>query len=574
MNNITQWGAIQTLVKTLADNARLHVVYEDEGKSPGPRTDGRTLWVPKPSPFWSERELTSWLRFIYHEVGHNVPEMADCFEIPKKYKIEDQSFTGYVMNILEDYRQEQFRIDEYAGKKRILGEGRGYTLEKYAGIKPSRDPKRNQLLSLMAWETKCREQWMPAVIGAYDPMIENFNEEMLSYIDALDAGNYEEELNNIKTAEDTYALTQRIIKEVFKLDPEEEKKGNGKVEGQEPGEGKPGDKGEEKNQGKNGDKNGEGNETKPRTQAATVNYDDLMEHKHQQLQPSYTPLTIDYSNSKKSNDHYDPYLNTEIKVDDCSNLTDNWRYNEKIPTNATGFSNKVKRLLMIMSKDRNDYGKKHGRLHTKNLYRVTIPQAGEFGKKVFKQKRTSDILDTAVLVLIDMSGSMGGDKVVNACHSGILLNEAITKLQVPTEIIGFTDTWKGPLHTIFKKFSDNIVAEKLRARMIHGTNSMDANADGDSVLWAYNRLKNRKEKKKVMIVLSDGQPASHRGYGSVEFLKQVVNSIQKEGIVNIYGIGIQSDAVKDYYKQHCVIKNSSELEDKLLEVVKQQMLNN
>lgn len=567
MNKIlSKWASVQTLVRTLADNAKLRVEYEDSNSSVGPRTDGKTIYIPKPDYNCTEEEFTLWLSSIYHEIGHNVPEMRDCFAIPKKYKVDMQSFTGVCLNVLEDYRQEQYKIDDYLGKKRVLGEGRWIATKKFHGILPSEDKKRDALLSLMAWETACREGWMPELIGASDLFTKNFSKEQREYISKLSAGNYQEELDNITTAEDTYALTKRILTEVFNFDPDKEK-GDGAGNGQGQGQG-------EDTEGKNGSSEDSGDgEIEKQNKASTVKYDDLLMHKHGNKSASYTPLTIDYTGSKKQNDTYIPYMQHEFTIDNCKKLSKNYRYDSRIPTNATGFSNKVKRLLMVLSKDKNDYGKKYGRLHSKNLYRVTIPQSGEFGKKVFKQKKVSDVLDTAVFILIDMSGSMGGDKVVHACHSGILLNEAITKLQVPTEIVGFTDGCYGPTHTVMKSFTSNLTAEKLRDRMVHATNNMDSNADGDSLLWSYNRLKKRKEKKKVLIVLSDGQPASQRGWGGVQFLKEVTSMIQKEGIVNLYGIGIQSTAVQSYYKECCVINNSSELEEKLLEVVKTKMLN-
>jgi cobaltochelatase CobT len=100
---------------------------------------------------------------------------------------------------------------------------------------------------------------------------------------------------------------------------------------------------------------------------------------------------------------------------------------------------------------------------------------------------------------------------------------------------------------------------------------MEENADGDSILFAYNRLKGRKEKKKLLIVLSDGQPAAHRGRGIYGFTHKVVKQIEKEGVVDIYGIGIESSAVENFYTQHTVINDSSELEKALLTVLKNKL---
>ena len=202
---------------------------------------------------------------------------------------------------------------------------------------------------------------------------------------------------------------------------------------------------------------------------------------------------------------------------------------------------------------------------------MTIPNAGSYNEKIFKQKRESEVLNTAVSVLVDMSGSMGGSKMSHAAHSAILLNDSIAKLGVPVEIAGFTEQMDGPVHYLFKNFGSRCEAEHLRARISEGTRHMEDNADGDSILFAYSRLKVRKEKKKLLIVLSDGQPAAHRGRGIYGFTHKVVKEIEKGGLVDIYGIGIESHAVENFYKQNIVIKDSSELEKALLTVLKDKL---
>jgi cobalamin biosynthesis protein CobT len=42
--------------------------------------------------------------------------------------------------------------------------------------------------------------------------------------------------------------------------------------------------------------------------------------------------------------------------------------------------------------------------------------------------------------------------------------------------------------------------------------------------------------------------------------------------LSVYAVGIQSDAVNRYYKNRCTINNAHELEEKLLEVVRDQII--
>lgn len=557
----------EKFIRVLADSAGLTVKYEDDVCQP--RTDGKVVYVETPRSSWSDDEFTKWLFLVYHELGHNVPEMRDCFELPKKKKIAMDSFLGVLMNIIEDYRQEHFKYDEYEGKQKVMSKGRAlFTYEQLAQYKAPTDPKHAMLRSAHTFTTSNAEAWMPDLIGASNAMYDISSTEQQEWIDALKAGNYSEALNTLGTAEDTYNLSKRIIKEVFKLDPEKEEEEARKQ--YEEGDGTEGDEGEEGEGKSKGKGKGKG---KKEDKASKVKYDDVLIHKHDDKSPSYTPVEIDYDGSVHVNDSYVPYNIKDFKVLDYTNVTHSGvHYYDEISVNTTGFSNKIKRLLTILSKATYEYGKKTGRIHNKNLFKVAVPASREFSEKIFKQKKISEILDTAVYVLVDMSGSMGGEKMVHAAQAAILLNDAIAKLGVPIEIAGFTERHTGPIHYVFKKFDSKCEGAHLKERIRKGTSDMSQNADGESILYSYNRIKQRKEKKKILIVLSDGQPAADRGHGIHGFTKKIVKEIEKQGLVNIYGIGIMTDSVKQFYKEYKVLEDSSQLEEVLLGFVKSKLL--
>lgn len=571
MSFILDLYGVQKLARALANANGLSVVYENIEQ---PRTDGKTIYVKNPSASWTDTEYTMWAFTVFHEIGHNVPEMRDCFDIPKEKGIDMQSFFGTVMNLLEDYRQEYFKYDEYLGKKSIMSKGRKEFLTKMYSKEPESVPphiretkeykeaikKYEMLKTLSGWETEVREDWMPDLLSMGEKLQKDFNGEQQKWLSKLKKGPYKELLNGIVTAEDTYNLTKKILSEVFELDAdEEEKKAQESASSKGKGSSKEGKKG----------KKGKGESAVERH----LKFDDVLAHKHDMEETSsYSPLTIDYEDSTKKYDKYNPWSFDKFDVRDYTTITTFTGGYDDISTETTNFSNKLKRYLLILSKDKYSYGKKKGYLHNKNLYRVTLKDAGSYSSKIFKQKKESYILDTAISVLIDMSGSMGGRKIMDAAHSAILLNDSIAKLGVSVEIAGFTEKTYGPIHYLFKSFDKKCEAEHLKARIQKGTKCMEENADGDSILFAYHRLKERKEKKKILIVLSDGQPAAYGGHGIYGFTQKVVDHIQKEGIVEIYGIGIQSNAVKQFYKQHCVINKSSELEETLLSVLREKLL--
>jgi cobalamin biosynthesis protein CobT len=174
----------------------------------------------------------------------------------------------------------------------------------------------------------------------------------------------------------------------------------------------------------------------------------------------------------------------------------------------------------------------------------------------------------AVMVLGDCSGSMQGKEYDCMAAGAILLNEAITPLGIPCNISLFTDDYKSR-HFIVKDFEERRHRNDLLKDFYKVQSHMGCNSDGEAVLWAYKLLKQRKEERKLLIVLSDGLPASTASGDAFTYTQDVVAMVSKD--IECYGIGIQSNSVRQFYPDHTVLNDPSELEDCLLEVIKQRV---
>ena len=242
------------------------------------------------------------------------------------------------------------------------------------------------------------------------------------------------------------------------------------------------------------------------------------------------------------------------------------------------FAQQVRRLIQIRSKVQRQYGVKKGKLDQSRLSRICFNAPG-FNERVFKNKIENKVLDAAITVLVDMSGSMMGEKAHYALASTLLVNQVCSTLNIPIEIVGFTDgvTHSGhvPLMFIYKNFSDLKVNEDdIMDSFSCSSRFMVGNPDGENILWAHNRLIKRKEKKKLLIVMSDGSPAASKGINGLgEFTEQVIREIEKSKQVDIYGLGLCSNAVKYYYKAHSVVSNPEEIPSKLLELIERKLIN-
>ena len=95
------------------------------------------------------------------------------------------------------------------------------------------------------------------------------------------------------------------------------------------------------------------------------------------------------------------------------------------------------------------------------------------------------------------------------------------------------------------------------------------NIDGEAIMWAYNRLKKRKEERKILMVISDGAPVDdstlsvNSGDYLEKHLKKVVKFIETKEDIEILAIGIGHD-VSRYYKKAIKITDVQELGDVMI----------
>jgi len=176
---------------------------------------------------------------------------------------------------------------------------------------------------------------------------------------------------------------------------------------------------------------------------------------------------------------------------------------------------------------------------------------------------------TAILILIDLSGSMGKakKKKTKAWHvrvSAVGLSDTIERLGIPFEVLGFHNNVerypkginfedeiyqaRAPFdYIVFKEFDERLNVCRSRFSFIDGY--MD-NADGEAILSAAKRLIVRQEKRKVLIVLSDGAPLAYGCDSGIlaNHLAESVETITKSGI-EVISIGVLTIDVAAFYNQ-------------------------
>lgn len=210
----------------------------------------------------------------------------------------------------------------------------------------------------------------------------------------------------------------------------------------------------------------------------------------------------------------------------------------------------IKRILNF--KNSSKYGNQQiGRLDTKRLWKLATKDPNIF----YTSNAPDKIPDIAIYLLIDCSGSMYNQKKFQkAKRAAIVLSEVCRNMHIKFAVTGFSaySHKKSVLHQQAVKFSDP-APYGVGNLHIH-----EENRDGYSILLASKELEVRSEKKKVLIVLSDGKPC-HGGteyFGKIgrEDTARAVRDCEKRGIrvIGIY-FGPQN---KEYINDVSLIYNN------------------
>jgi cobalamin biosynthesis protein CobT len=227
-------------------------------------------------------------------------------------------------------------------------------------------------------------------------------------------------------------------------------------------------------------------------------------------------------------------------------------------------------------------GQRRGRIAPGGLFKTAVGD-----DRVFRQRHETKAKNTALSLVVDCSGSMGGPRMELAGIAAYALASVLERLSIKYEVIGFTSynnhamtaamtedakthgkSFHGmgyariePLYMpVFKPFAGKLDSE-AKSRLAHLTEDPDyllQNIDGECVQLAARRLVQQSAERHIMIVLSDGEPSCRSGRGLSAHLKTTVAALTKQG-VEVIGIGIQTAAVKSFYPKSVVLNDTAEL---------------
>ena len=254
----------------------------------------------------------------------------------------------------------------------------------------------------------------------------------------------------------------------------------------------------------------------------------------------------------------------------------------------TKIANRLQRKLLAQQNRNWDFNMEEGYLDTSRLSRII---ANPQNKLSYKQEKEVEFKDTVVSLLIDNSGSMRGRPITVAALCSDILAKTLERCLIKTEILGFTTkAWKGGSsrekwikdgkpsnpgrlndlrHIVYKSADSPSRRSKQNLGLLLREGILKENIDGEALVWANNRLKNRQEKRKILIVISDGAPVDdstlsvNPGNYLERNLRDVINQIEGKKEIELVAIGIGHD-VSRYYSKAITIMDVDQLGEVLL----------
>ena len=186
--------------------------------------------------------------------------------------------------------------------------------------------------------------------------------------------------------------------------------------------------------------------------------------------------------------------------------------------------------------------------------------------------------------------------MVAACCADILAR-TLERCGVKVEILGFTTkAWKGGQareawlaagkppnpgrlndlrHIIYKSADAPWRRAKRSLALMMREGLLKENIDGEALAWAHRRLLVRPERRRILMMISDGAPVDdstlsvNTGSYLEQHLRQVIEEIETRSPVELIAIGIGHDVTR-YYRRAVTITDPAELAgamtDKLVEL--------
>ena len=549
--------------------------------------------------------------YTVHEVGHRLRE--GTFDLLEKHrpKMTDNQFG--LWNIVEDELQEDGSRRKWRGDRKTLVEGR--TLHVMRQVKDAKEAGSNcdsisgRMVAAYCAAMLYRKPWHKDIEALIMLMLDAFGSQAHEWYDKILKAGLPRMLEPM-SVEDGMAVSNKWYDFLFKGEntpskqEQEQAKPNpndpatntsegsecSNSEGQESQENQSDaapeggevqqNKGEEGKcgEGKSDGEKGEG-EGQPCPQGHSIHWTQLVhdnhEDKHEYEDRYEVPgLQVDYTGwrpgasvafyGKSETEWTRPHIERHYwNANPPVNLT----YSGAGRTVATAMRHKLQALVR--------HGWERNRLTGKRLNKRAFPRlltgTNERNRAVFQRKSPVLKLDTAIVISLDWSTSMREfQRAKIAADSCATIVDVVSQvLRCPVAVVAHAFNANGRRHPVLhliKDFDERVTGPQIIHRLSMA--GMGGTNEADCLLSCADMLMKRKESRRVILALSDGQPLhSAPGGEAGSNLHAAVKYVRGLGL-ELYGIGIGYSGVKPFYGDNSKVINSIQtMPSDLIEVV-------
>ncbi|CAI3954716.1 Cobalamin biosynthesis cobaltochelatase CobT subunit (CobT2) [Commensalibacter communis] len=246
-------------------------------------------------------------------------------------------------------------------------------------------------------------------------------------------------------------------------------------------------------------------------------------------------------------------------------------------------ANRLQRKLMAQQRRRWNFDQEEGLLDASKLPRIITNPMYSLS---YKYEQETEFKDTVVTLLIDNSGSMRGKPITIAAMCGDILARTLERCAIKVEVLGFTTrAWKGGRsreewlkngkpaqpgrlndlrHIIYKSADQPWRHARKNLGLMLQEGLLKENIDGEALHWAWQRLRARPEKRKILMIISDGAPVDDSTLSSNNpdylemHLRRMIARIESQPDIELTAIGIGHDVTR-YYQNAVTITNAEQL---------------
>jgi cobaltochelatase CobT len=219
------------------------------------------------------------------------------------------------------------------------------------------------------------------------------------------------------------------------------------------------------------------------------------------------------------------------------------------------------------------HGQEEGYIDGRQLSQlITSPSE----RRLFRLEQHAPVTNSAVSFLIDCSGSMR-QHIESVAILVDVMARALDQIGAVTEVLGFTtNAWNGGraqkawlragrpphpgrlnevAHLIFKDSDTSWRRARPAMGALLKSDLFREGVDGEAVTWAAQRLVQRHDGRRLLLVLSDGSPTdgatalANDVHYLDHHLAHVVAELQAQGEVEVYGVGVGLD-LSPYYRHN------------------------